>query len=770
VTIRAAGPSTLERLTEPLLLFKLDDRRIDGLLTLVVAAGLVLSRFALLASGPWEWDEVLFARGMLDFNLAAHFPHPPGFPGWLAIGHLLLPLAREPWVALQWASAALSVIVLWPLAALGRRVAPPQVAVLAALLILFAPGPWLYAMRGFSSTPAAVLAVAAAALAVTGVEGRRLTWFSVLMAAAWLVRPNLLPGLGLLWLGVAAGVRPLRRLLPGMAAGAAMVAAAIASMAIAEGGWRAFVAAFVSHANKHFSRLGDAPAGWSGLGLVKGLGGSFWAAGLISLALAGLWAWFRRGHRRTAVVWLVVIGVTAGQLVLLQNKTYTRYAVPLHLGMAPLIAGGAALAPPPLASAGLAAAAVALALKALPPVVEQHQTELPGWSAVQFAAREAGVRGASVVVEPELYPFASYVWHLLERDGVQPPPLVLSPWAPEPWAGVRTPYLVATIHRQLYPPPLAGDEVGWGGVSDRLRPLTQQRFLEAWVINNPPLPISGWWPVERLPSGGGFMWGGAECGLLVPPLPPGVGISLLLRPAPGEAPLEVLANGRTVAEIGGRDGRQTVVVPPERCVGTSTNRLGFSRSTGYPPGTSDARPLAVQLFGAALSGPGLEWGGPVVTASEREAIGLVLVGHHQPESFGPAGAGVWTTARSRLELAAAPGRLVITMSAPRLVPPKPTIRVNGVVVREGLELTSAPSEVVIPVEPSEADGGRVTVEILSVPYVPRAAGRGPDQRELGVVLHRVDFVPTYTLNWGEPFRTRHEDSHQSSVISHQSHP
>ena len=28
--------------------------------------------------------ETIFARGILHFELAAHFPHPPGFPGWLA--------------------------------------------------------------------------------------------------------------------------------------------------------------------------------------------------------------------------------------------------------------------------------------------------------------------------------------------------------------------------------------------------------------------------------------------------------------------------------------------------------------------------------------------------------------------------------------------------------------------------------------------------------------------------------------------------------------
>ena len=68
----------------PLGLWGLDNRRLDVVLTLVAISFLVASRFALLASGPWEWDETIFARGMLHFELAAHFPHPPGFPGWLA--------------------------------------------------------------------------------------------------------------------------------------------------------------------------------------------------------------------------------------------------------------------------------------------------------------------------------------------------------------------------------------------------------------------------------------------------------------------------------------------------------------------------------------------------------------------------------------------------------------------------------------------------------------------------------------------------------------
>ena len=129
----------LGRGSEALLLFRCRNRLVDLALTVLVATVVVWSRFALLADGPWEWDEVAFARGVLEFDLAAYFPHPPGYPGWLAVGHLLTPLAGgASMVALQWASAAFSVTALWLLAALGRKVAPPSVAVAAAVMVLAA--------------------------------------------------------------------------------------------------------------------------------------------------------------------------------------------------------------------------------------------------------------------------------------------------------------------------------------------------------------------------------------------------------------------------------------------------------------------------------------------------------------------------------------------------------------------------------------------------------------------------------------------------------
>jgi hypothetical protein len=729
-----------------LLLFRMNSRVLDAVLTAALAAFLLWSRFSLLADGPWEWDEALFARGLLHFELAAHFPHPPGFPGWLAIGHLLMPLAGEPLRALQWGSSALSVLALWPLAALGRKVAHPVVAVAAVVLVMVAPGPWLYAVRGFSSTPAAAFALLAAALAAGGLAGRRATGFTVLVAAACLVRPILLPGLAALWLVGAATVRPRRRLLAGIVAAAAMVVVSVLAMVRAEGGWTAFVRPFVAHTDKHFSRLDQNLGGVLDLGLVKGLGGGVAASLLMGAAVVGLGVWARRRGRRGALAWMLVLGLTVAQLVALQNRSYARYAVPVQLAMAPLIAATASLLPPVLASAGLVAAAAGLGVAAYPLLEEQHTTRLPGWQAVLTASEEAMARGMAVVVEPELHPFASYRWHLLERADVQPPPLVLSPWAPEPWAGVDRPYLVATVHRHLYAEPLAGGELAWGGVSDHLEPLTQQRFLEAWVLGAPALPLGEWWPVETSSAEGSFQWGGARSEALLPPLPAGTTVTATFRPAAGPSPLVVSFNGAEVVPVELEGGRFAARIDPSHVRADACNRLSFRRERGYPPGPEDRRPLAVQLLSLAVRGPALPWAGPVASAAERERLGVQIDGHYLPETFGDAGPGVWLAPSARLELPAGPGRIGLTLLAPRPTSPRTVARVAGRASAGPVDLGPRPSELLIAVREGDTAGGVAVVELLSEGYRPSDHG-GSDDRELGVVLIRVRFEPAAAPAW-----------------------
>jgi hypothetical protein len=738
-----SATAPLRKCLEALLLYRLRDTRLDMMATTATALLVFVSRFAYLANGPWEWDETLFARGILHFELAAHFPHPPGFPGWLAIGHLLTPMVGDPLRALQLASAAFSVAALWVLSRLGRQVAPPAIAAAAALVVLAAPGPWLYSVRGFSSTAASVLALGAGAVAVGGLHGRRATSFTLLVTASFLVRPILAPVLAVLWVGVASGVRPLRRLVPGVAAGGAAVVVSIVLMARAEGGWWAFVEPFLKHSRRHFSRLAGNVGGYGELGLVKGLGGALPATVLLLAATIGILVWARHMGRRGALLWTVVLVVAIAQLVWVQNRSTGRYAVGVQMALAPLLAGAAAILPPAAGCGGLLVLTGWLGADSLIVLEEQHSTELPGWRAVVRGRERALASGSTVVVESELHPFASYLWHLAERRGEPSPPKLLTPWDPLPWAGIEGSWVVATIHRHLYPDALYGVEEHFGGVSQSLYPLTQQRFLEAWVVEEPPLPLSGWWPRERLPDGRPFMWGTGNATLALPPLAVGTELRLALRPAPGPEPLRVLLDGELAATLEGESPERWLLLEVPVSSANRIVQLEFRRHRGYPPGGGDSRPLAVQLFEVRAWSPGGAWSAAISHAWQRRATRIEVEGGYRAESFAGIGDGMWLGPRARLRLPATAGRLRFRFWAPRPTAPRTVILVAGREASGPLDIGRSPADYEVEILPGEAIDGQLEVEVRSDSYLPSEHGK-TDPRSLGVVVSNVAFKPVKT--------------------------
>ena len=582
-------------------LLGLSDPRLDAAITAVAFAALVLSRFALLPSGPWELDETLFSRGLLRFDLPSHFPHPPGFPLWMALGRLILDFVPEPLRGFQLLSAAASCLTLFPLSALARRAAPAPAAALAAFVALFVPGVWLHAGRGFNDTTAAFLAFWAAALAVWGLDGRRVHAFTLLVAAAFLVRPVLLPEFGLLWLAGALGVRPRKRLVPGVAAGAAATAAAVAGLVLAQGSWARFVSAFAKHAANHVHNLEvNNQGGVLDLGIVKGLGGGWLAAAAAVLAVIGILAWARRVGRSAAVAWGVILSVTVVQLVWLQGRTSPRYAAPLQEAVAPLLAAAAsAVAPPLVALGGLAALGAAWGVAGVRPVLEQHRTLMPGWAAVQAAVRDAKGTGETVVVEPGLFPFLSYQDEMDRAAGAPWKfPWTLAPSSPDSRSLPTGTYILLTEYPFHYFPGFAADEARFGGVSDALRRLSQGRFLNGLAARDVPLPVRGWWLPEVVPdTGEKFMWGGKEAEVLVPPLPAGSGLVVDCIPYGGPAPLELLVDGAPALAVPGDAPRATRTLDPRLFPENKTTRLVFRRAEAYEPGNGDTRKLSVQLWG-----------------------------------------------------------------------------------------------------------------------------------------------------------------------------
>ena len=725
----------------PWSLWGLESFRADLLSTLSTAAVLLWSRFAFLASGPWEWDETLFARGMLHFELAAHFPHPPGFPGWLALGHCLLPLAGEPLIALQWASATASVVAIWPLSKIGRRVAPVSVATAAALVVLFLPGPWLFSVRGFSSTAAAVFALAASALWVRGLEGRRATLFSLLITGAFLIRPIVLPGLAMLWLCGALSVRPRRRLIPGIVGGLCGIAASIAVMAHLEGGWEAFVRPFAVHAVRHASRLGLNAGGFADLGLVRGVGGWSIAVVLIVIVLWGLTAWTRRVGRSALWCWVMILVSLIGPLLLLQNRTYARYAVPVQLAAAPLVAGALGTLPAAPVTVVLLGIAVAAGSWTMPLLEEQHTTRLAAWEALFDAEETAAREGWTVVVDPEVHPFASYHRHLLEAAGRVPPPLELSPGAPEPWPGIDSPWVVAAVHPELYLPSITGRERTYGGVSAGLERLSQQRFLEAAVIENPPLPVGTWWSREYLEDGTPFMWAGPDAELWLPPVPAETLIGVDLRPAPGDVPIAIRIDGGEPIEVDGRSDRTILWVRRRRGFDDRPVVVAFDRARGYVPGGGDSRPLAVQVFGVVVRPPGSAWGGDAATEWERRRLRLTIEGDYGPERFGGYGAGTWLEPRADLTLRLEePGTVTLEFLSPRPTDPGTVVEIGGRLIGP-VSFDRGVGEIEIDVGSSDLQDGVAVFSVRSSPFVPSQAGQDTDSRRLGVVLTALSFRP-----------------------------
>ncbi|HYI08000.1 MAG TPA: hypothetical protein VEK57_02910 [Thermoanaerobaculia bacterium] len=166
--------------------------RLQRIVLSILTVGVAASRLVPLSKTPWDWDEVLFCMAVGEYDVAAHQPHPAGFPLFILLARIARLFADTDFHALQTVNVIVSMCVFpvmyWLARAFRFDFLP---AVGAAVLFSFLPNVWFYGGTAFSDPLAMVLFLAAVAAYIgAGEDSRRYLLASVLFGAALLVRPQ----------------------------------------------------------------------------------------------------------------------------------------------------------------------------------------------------------------------------------------------------------------------------------------------------------------------------------------------------------------------------------------------------------------------------------------------------------------------------------------------------------------------------------------------------------------------------------------------------
>lgn len=256
-----------------------EDQRRLRLAALAVGLATLFGRLPFAARRLWDHDSVQFALGVERFDLAAHHPHPPGYPLYIGLLKVLQAIGIEPldgMVALSILASALGAGCMVLLAArlarivevipsaekdLGRgeQLVSPGLAAGLFAGVLYATNPllWFYGELPLVYAVEGGLAVAIAYGAVRTAESpRALLLTSVLFALAGGLRQSTMVLLAPLVLyGVVSGWRAGRLSSKRIAAGAALTAGLVLAWLLPLWALAGGVAAYRRIAGEHFAAL-----------------------------------------------------------------------------------------------------------------------------------------------------------------------------------------------------------------------------------------------------------------------------------------------------------------------------------------------------------------------------------------------------------------------------------------------------------------------------------------------------------------------------------
>jgi len=465
---------------------------------------------------PFEWDEVLFQRSLDDYNVAAHSPHPPGYPVYVGAAKAVRFMVRDPLLALQLVGIVAAIATLALVYWLAVRFAKsPAAGIAAAGLLAVVPAFAFYANVGLSDVASAAAGLAAAAVLLVSLDRpAALPWAAAVSALALGTRPQLLPLLLPLGLAVvAAALRrgDWRRLAVATIVGVVVTDVIWLSAAYATG--PGFWAAWKDHAHTLSevertvrlpgARLADLMSNW----FVRAFGTSVTAWWFWGLAALGALAWLRAGKRLlVAVCASSGLAYIAVGVFTMNMTTANRYVLPVVPLLTVLAAGlttlpwRAARWPAAVALAAWAAAALYWAA----PVYALRRQPAPAWAGLSLVRQAFDPARTTVVYDGFFEPHVQYLLGSAGFTIVRFEPTTT-------YGGWMRPD--GTV---LYacPKPVAGGEVLFTShwVSEKLRSLTRNRYDECSITRAPGPGLPVFSPEWRVRDNDWELWGtGSIC-------------------------------------------------------------------------------------------------------------------------------------------------------------------------------------------------------------------------------------------------------------------
>lgn len=177
--------------------FRIFERTEWGMIGGLFLIGLI-SRLAAVPASFWEWDELGFARALHRYDIAAHSPHPPGFPVFIGLGRAAWRLWQDDQTALISVNLIFASLLGVFLYLLCREILNDRpLALAAALLGLFTPATWIYSSVARSDTPALVTGLVVLWLALWGRRSNRaLLHGALLLGIGMGIRVTIIPFAG----------------------------------------------------------------------------------------------------------------------------------------------------------------------------------------------------------------------------------------------------------------------------------------------------------------------------------------------------------------------------------------------------------------------------------------------------------------------------------------------------------------------------------------------------------------------------------------------